>query len=168
MNTQQQSNSNNNINRNDNDNANVSVEFQVTHDPLDHAESTSQFDLRIGDEIEINDDFNWLSNHTNNRNAEWRSSPLPPVRINFERARSVPNVHEYSGNVSYNDARSQSDSNIYSYQRSQSFQDCGMFVNVSIPDMMQQFGDYSNSDVYERPVSVPPAPIHSDSLEHDD
>ncbi|KAH9412951.1 hypothetical protein DERP_013261 [Dermatophagoides pteronyssinus] len=116
-------------------NLNVSAElneFQVTHDPLDHAESTSQFDLRIGDEIEINDDFNWLSNHTNNRNAEWRSSPLPPVRINFERARSVPNVHEYSGNVSYNDARSQSDSDIYSYQRSQSFQDCGMFVNTPI------------------------------------
>nr|XP_027196426.1 uncharacterized protein LOC113790921 [Dermatophagoides pteronyssinus] len=90
------------------------------------------------------------ANFTNNRNAEWRSSPLPPVRINFERARSVPNVHEYSGNVSYNDARSMSYSDIYSYQRSQSFQDCGIFVNVSIPDIMQQFGDYSDSDFYDR------------------
>ena len=108
--------------------------------PLDHADSTSQFDLRIGDEVGNNDDFNWLANHTNNRNAEWRSSPLPPVRIHIERARSVPNVHEYSGNVSYNDARSMSYSDIYSYQRTQSFQDCGIFVNVSIPDIMQQFG----------------------------
>ncbi|KAH9417690.1 hypothetical protein DERP_011401 [Dermatophagoides pteronyssinus] len=106
---QQNANPNNvsaNLNETDPNTSNVS-DFYITNDPSQHVISSRQFEQQIGNEDQINRDFNWLDYQTGQSyydSVAWRSSPVP---CNTNAAV----IHEYSGNVSYNDILTESDSN---------------------------------------------------------
>ncbi|XP_046915551.2 uncharacterized protein LOC124496123 [Dermatophagoides farinae] len=59
-------------------NNNSDNEMLIINDPSEYAETSSQFDERIGTESEISREFRWLDYYTNDthyNDVEWRSSP---------------------------------------------------------------------------------------------
>ncbi|KAH9416722.1 hypothetical protein DERP_014773 [Dermatophagoides pteronyssinus] len=167
---QQQDTNQNNVSANLNDTdpniSNIS-DFIITNDPSLHAVSSRQFEQQIGNEDQINRDFNWLDYQTGQSyydSVAWRSSPVPCNT-------NAVLIHEYSGNVSYNDILTESDSNS---TESSNVSDEYFVLNsleLDMPIQQQQQQRQRQSP----PPAPPSSPTQSgdefiiiDSLEHDD
>nr|XP_027196428.1 uncharacterized protein LOC113790923 [Dermatophagoides pteronyssinus] len=144
----------NNLNETDPNISNIS-DFIITHDPLEHAVSPRQFEQQIGNEDQISRDFNWLDYQTDQSHydhAEWRSSPVPRNLGN-----NIVQIHEYSGNVSYNSIiTNESDSNT------------GYDLPINVSES-SEYNDYDSIDsdtpIQRQPPAPPSTPIQSDDDE---
>ena len=164
---QQNTNQNNVSNETDPNISNIS-DFYITNDPSQHVVSSRQFEQQIGNEDQINRDFNWLDYQTGQSHYDpvaWRSSPVP-MNTNANL------IHEYSGNVSYNDILTESESNSTG---SINVSDEYFVLNsleLDMPIQLQQQQQQRQSP----PPAPPSSPTQSgdefiiidNSLEHDD
>ncbi|KAH9416732.1 hypothetical protein DERP_014783 [Dermatophagoides pteronyssinus] len=101
----------------DSDNENVPHQIKITKDPAEYAETTSQFEARIGDEHEISREFQWLGRFTNethhNDEIQWRSSPSsinqwPMQYVDY--AMDFPNFDDVQNTLDSIDHKSQASS----------------------------------------------------------
>ena len=101
----------------DSDNENVPLQIKITKDPAEYAETTSQFEARIGDENEISREFHWLDHFTNETHhddeIQWRSSPCSINRWpmqNVDYAMDFPNFDDVQNTLDSIDHKSQASS----------------------------------------------------------
>ncbi|KAH9417678.1 hypothetical protein DERP_011389 [Dermatophagoides pteronyssinus] len=101
----------------DSENENVPQQIKITKDPAEYAETTSQFEARIGDENEISREFHWLDHFTNETHhddeIQWRSSPCsinqwPMQYVDY--AMDFPNFDDIQNTLDSIDHKSQASS----------------------------------------------------------